>query len=404
MKRSTQRLTKTLVASLQPAAKEYHVWDRDDVGFAVRVYPSGSKNFIAQRRDQRGRLRKKKIGPFGILTVDQARESAKHFLSSLIVGIPQSAPRSSVLFETLMVEWLTHSAVRHRKTHVRRKKNAIENDERNLTIHALPVLRGKMADEITKADIEAVRDRAEKKRPHPAGVRRKGRGFRGPLGGLYAAARTIRTLSSVFAYGEDRGWVVKNPTKGVRVEPDRKREVFLTDGEVRSVRDVLDEARRAGENPKSLDIIVLFNLTGCRRSEIEKLQWNEVDLERRILRLPDTKTGHQDKYLSALAAEIIARQARVPGNPYVFPGDVKHVTYHQNAKKVWQKLRKENWPHVRIHDLRHTFASQLASKGADLQTIRDLLGHANIRSTERYAHLASHHLHSAVSKVEGPFQ
>lgn len=374
------------------------------MGFAVRVYPSGTKNFFAQRRDQRGRLRKKKIGPFGILTVDQARDKAKHFLSNLIIGIPESPPRSSILFENLMTEWLNNAAARHRTSHVRRKRDSISNDERNLTIHALPVLRGKMVDEITKADIEAVRDRAEKKRPHPGGARRKGRGFRGPLGGLYAAARTIRTLKSVFAYGEDRGWVVKNPAKGVRVEPDRKREVFLTDGEVRSLREVLDAARQAGVNPKSLDIIELFNLTGCRRSEIEKLQWSEVDLERRILRLPDTKTGHQDKYLSPLAAAIIARQARVPGNPYVFPGDVKHVTYHQNAKNVWRKLRKDHWPNVRIHDLRHTFASQLASKGADLQTIRDLLGHANIRSTERYAHLASHHLHTAVSKVEGPFQ
>lgn len=405
MQRSARRLSKALVTRLQPATKEHHVWDSETKGFGVRVYPSGNKVFVVQYRDARRRLHKKKIGPFGTLTVDQAREKAKALVSHAILDLPEKQLPPTVRFEVLINEWLTHAAPRHRKTHAPRKSDSIENDKRNLTLHALPLLRGKLVAEITRADVEAVRDRAAKKHPHPAcGPQRKGRGFRGPLGGVYAASRVVRTLKSVFAFAEDRGWVTRNPAKGVRVEPDRKREVFLTDGEVRSVRAVLDEARASGVNRKSLDIIILFNLTGCRRSEIEQLQWKEVDLERRLLRKADTKTGPKDKYLSPLATEIIARQTRVPGNPYVFPGDTQNITFHQNAKKVWAALRKDHWPHVRLHDLRHTFASQLAGNGTDLQTIRELLGHASIRSTERYAHLTSHHLHASVATVEEPFK
>ncbi|MBI3439223.1 MAG: site-specific integrase [Proteobacteria bacterium] len=402
--KSKTKLTKSFVQNLEPKAKEYHVWDRDLPGFGVRVHPSGRKTFVGQTRDHRDRTRKDSFGTFGTWTVEQARTDAKQWLHDVQAGVAAKSEHKAILFERLVEEWLAGPALRHRRTHARRKPDAIKNDERNLKIHAMPLLRGKYADEITRADIEAVRDRAEKKTPHPGGRKRKGRGFRGDLGGLHAASRSIRTLKSVFAYAEDRTYLTRNPAKGVRTAPDQKRAVFLTSAELHAVRLVLDEARAKGVNPKSLDVIKLWLLVGGRRKEIEALRWDDVDLDRRILRLSQTKTGPKEKYLPPLAVEIIARQNRKLGNPYVFPGDVSHVTYHQNAKNVWAKLRKEHWPRVRPHDFRHTFASQLAEKGVGLHEIKELLGHTSIRSTERYAHLTQERLHAAVALVEGPFK
>lgn len=401
MKRTNQTLTKTVVENLQRSEKEYTIWDSKLTGFGVRVYPSETKTFVAQWRDKAGDLHKRKIGKFGVITVDEARTKAKAILSQATLGIVEEKPLPSKRFEDLMEVWLSGPALRHRRRKSPRKPDSIANDRRNLELHVLPVLRGKKLREITVHDIDLVFLRASEKRPHPDGKKRKGRGYRGSLGGSGAASRTIRTLKSVFAYAVDQKWITLNPASGYAVPADNKRATYLSNGQCAEVQAAIEAARGDGVRAIALDIITLWRITGCRRSEIEKLLWSEVDLAGGFLRLRDTKTGPKEKVLGPQAREIISRQSRRAGNPYVFPSaHKKKTTHYHGASKVWRTLRHERWPDVRPHDLRHTFASTLAEKGESLPTIGALLGHTDPRSTQRYAHLSHEHLRKAAQAAE----
>jgi integrase len=151
------------------------------------------------------------------------------------------------------------------------------------------------------------------------------------------------------------------------------------------------------ENPIALAAIRLLVLTGCRKSEILTLQWDHVDFERSCLRLPDSKTGAKVVQLGAPALAVLAKFPRVEN--YVLPGAAagKHLV---GLPRVWERLRKRaKLTDVRLHDLRHSFASVGAASGDSLLVIGKLLGHRDPKTTSRYAHLADDPLKAAADRI-----
>ncbi|HYG08913.1 MAG TPA: site-specific integrase, partial [Pyrinomonadaceae bacterium] len=213
-----------------------------------------------------------------------------------------------------------------------------------------------------------------------------------------AATRTLRALSVVLNYAVERGYLMANPTVGVKKTPDSKCERFLSVPELERLGQALDRSE-GQRDPRGLSIIRLLALTGCRRREIEGLRWDEVDLERGFLRLKDSKTGAKVVFLSRAAAALLARVTVMAGSPWVFPATTG-TSHYQNASKIWREVRAlAKLEGVRLHDLRHTYASQSLSEGASLEVVAALLGHKERRTTERYAHLASDPIKEAANRV-----
>ena len=162
---------------------------------------------------------------------------------------------------------------------------------------------------------------------------------------------------------------------------------FLTQEEIIGLMTTLDEEEKDSKNPWAIFAIRLLLMSGCRLNEILTLKWEEVDFTNQFLRLHDSKTGKKLIYLSTIAIDLLKSIPRVEGNPYVICGG-KEKSHLINLQKFWRRVRtKVGLEDVRIHDLRHTFASIAASKGLSLPIIGALLGHKQTQTTARYAHL-----------------
>ena len=176
-------------------------------------------------------------------------------------------------------------------------------------------------------------------------------------------------------------------------------ERFLSEKEITRLATALDEAAKTNGNPFHAAAIKLLLLTGCRRSEILGLQWQHVDFERQCLRLPDSKTGAKVVYLNAPALSVLHELPRVDGNPHVIIGNRKGAPLVGLAK-IWASVRRNaGLDDVRLHDLRHSFASVGVIGGLSLPIIGALLGHKHAMTTARYAHLSADPVRAANEAV-----
>jgi integrase len=193
-----------------------------------------------------------------------------------------------------------------------------------------------------------------------------------------------------------------NPVRHVAKYHEDKRERYLTRQELQRLGAVLADAQdRSIENPFVIAAIGLLVLTGARLSEILTLRWDHVDLENQVLRLPDSKTGAKLIYLNAAAIKLLRGMPRMQANPYVIAGK-KPGARLINLQKPWRRIRaRASLPDVRIHDLRHSFASIAAGAGMSLPMIGKLLGHTQPATTARYAHLAADPLRAAADVIGG---
>ena len=191
-----------------------------------------------------------------------------------------------------------------------------------------------------------------------------------------------------------------NPCRYTVIYKEPPRERFLTEEEFRRLGRVLREAEADGVIPaQAVAAIRLLMLTGCRRNEILALRWKEVDLAAGELRLADTKTGARTIALSPEAVRVLAGLPRVRGNPWVVPGTAAG-TRLCDISPSWQLVRaRAGLEDVRLHDLRHSFASRALALGESLPTIGKLLGHARIETTARYAHLARDSVDASAARV-----
>ncbi len=216
------------------------------------------------------------------------------------------------------------------------------------------------------------------------------------------ANMVVHTLSHMYTLAEGWGMVPEgtNPCRSVAKYPARRRERFLTDAEFERLGRVLDEAEvRGGASPSAVAAIRLLTLTGCRKNEILTLRWEDVDLDAGELRLADTKTGPRAVPLSATAAALLAGLPRRPGDPWVIPGRLRG-THLRDVDGAWRTVRaRAGLGDVRLHDLRHSYASRALALGESLPMIGRLLGHARMETTARYAHLARDSVRDAATRV-----
>ena len=361
--------------------KDTVFWDRELTGFGVRVYASGGKFYVAQTRGPEGPKRVT-VGRHGVITADQARRRAAAIIARIKAGQEPidepiaSKPRDGATVGEIAARYLDeHVAVRCKPRTAEMYRLTIEK-------HILPAI-GDMP--LAAVTAEDVADLHYALRDVPT-----------------MANRVVDTLSRLYGMAEAWGEVPegRNPCRTAVKYKERRRERFLTEEEFRRLGRVLAEAEtEGGVSAYAIAAIRLLMLTGCRRNEILTLQWKDVDLDARQLNLTDSKTGARFVPLSEAAVRVLATMPRVSRSPWVIPGK-KPGTHMKNVNDPWEIVRKRaELEDVRLHDLRHSFASRALALGESLPVIGKLLGHTQVETTARYAHLTRDSVRGSAARI-----
>lgn len=374
------KLTKRAIDEAKPGERELLLWDTEVKGLGLKVLPSGSKTFVLFYRTADGTQRKPKVGEFGAITLDQAREIARDMLGAVRAGGDPSAARKGARLAPTVED----ACKKFLEEHAAKKKALTEAQYRQLIEKRVkPALGSRKIASISHEDVARLVYGVGKEHP-------------------IAANRLRAMLSKLFNLAEKWGWRPNgsNPCTHVERNSEQKRHRDLSEAELARLAKALIEAEAepqpgqedVSEDPRAIAAIRALLFTGCRRNEILRLQWSEVDLERGILRLGDSKTGAKIVHLNAAAREVIEAQGKVAGNAYVFASSTKAGRPLADVKDAWERIRTRaglgGEGAMRLHDLRHHFASTAAAQGMSLPLIGKLLGHKNPNTTARYAQLA----------------
>ena len=377
--RQYRTLSKRTVDALSVNGKDAIFWDRDLPGFGVRVYPSGKKVFVVQTRAF-GRSKRVTLGEHGApnFSVADARKKAAEVIARIKTGQPPVPP------EPAPDPTVADLAERYQREYVamRCKPLTISHYRLMLRKHIVPALGERRVADVEYKDILAFHNNLH----HMPTV----------------ANRAADILVKMFNLSDAWGWRPSgtNPARGVPRFRVEKHERFLTREELYRLGEALRPApamRLASTHAAAA--IRLLVLTGCRRNEILCLRWDDLNFDTGQMRLPDTKTGTRMAPLTPAVARVLNGLSRTPNNPWVFPGR-KKGTRLVNLNDSWDRVRKHaQLDDVRLHDLRHTFASRALALGEGLPMIGDLLGHRMVTTTARYAHLARDSVREATAKV-----
>ncbi|MGC1860559.1 MAG: tyrosine-type recombinase/integrase [Methylocystis sp.] len=399
------KITKRLVDAVEPAGKESWIADSEMPGFFLRVSRTGIRTFAVQYRHGRGRAAPKRvytIGRYPVLTVDQARTEARRILAEVRLGGDPAGDRSkdrkALTLQELADDWLANVKDTRKD---RTEKEYRRLFEKNVYSH----LGNRRPSDIAVADVARVAKALSEKGVVPN--------------------RTLAALSTFFGWAERHGFAPENhnPASAKRAarRKEHGRERFLTTEELARLGATLAEAetlglpwhvdeggpranhlakagnRRTLIEPGAILAIRLLALTGARLREILTLRWQDVDIENSRLFLQDSKTGRRTVLLPPAARELLAGVSRDGG--FVVPGE-RPDQPRADLNRPWRRIRKAAaLDDVRIHDLRHSFASVGASSGLGLPLIGALLGHRVSQTTARYAHLHNDPLRQAVDRI-----
>ena len=366
-------------ASCPSGQRKIDYFDSKQKGFLIEVRSSGYKTYYQRYSDERARERQFKIGRADILTTEKARRAGRSILARAILGENPQERRQELRTIPSLSEFVSDKYLPFIKTY----KRSWRTDETVLRIHALPTL-GKLAlDELTAEHIITLLTQ----------MRQNG----------YAAGTSNRVVVILrYVYNLAAKWKVlggaSNPTNGIEMGQETQLSRFLTREEAQQlVAAIADDENRTAANS-----ILLLMLTGARRNEVTYAKWDHVLWNERNLFVPLSKSGKPRRIaLCASAITLLRSIQRVEGNDYIFPSP---VTGRPSASLwfPWRRIRaRAGLEDVRLHDLRHSFASFLVNEGVSLYVVQALLGHANARTTQRYAHLASDTLTDATEIVDG---
>jgi integrase len=396
------RITKRTVDSLKATGREYVHWDGELKGFGVRVRPSGAKSFVTVYRTggRNAPLRRVTIGAVGTIEADKARDEAKAIIHGAKVGDDRAAAKAKARAELTIAQLCDTYLDEGCDT---KKASTVATDRGRIERHIKPLLGRKRIGEVTRADIERfMRDVATGKTAADVKTGKRGRAI--VEGGKGTATRTVGLLGGIMSFAVARRLRADNPARGVKRYPDKKGETFLSSAELGRVGAALAAAEAAGANPSAMAIIRLLAFTGARKSEIAALRWREVDLGRGYLRLGDSKTGAKVVPIGAPAIEILSAVPMIEGSDFVFPAS-SGEGHFQGTEKVWRGVREAaGFPNLRLHDLRHSFASVGLARGDALPVIGAILGHADVKTTSRYAHLADDPVKAAADQISRTVQ
>lgn len=373
------KLTKSKIEALAIKDRDYFVWDDGLPGFGVRVFPSGRKKFVLQYRSERT-SRRMTLGQFGAISVDQARKLALNALTKISDGGDPLAERTERRDALIVKELAARFEEEHIAVHL--KATTAKEYRRNLKLFILPAIGNMRITDVTRADVAKFHHDYRHK--------------------PYQANRNIEIISKMFNLAEL--WGLRpdgtNPRRHIKKYPEKKRERYYSPAELQSVGRVLREMEEEGlELQSAINAARLLLYTGYRLNEILKLKWEYVDLDNAALKLPDSKTGAKTVHLGQAAINILRHVERLLGNPYVITGRKpgQHLT---DLQPFWRRVRaRAGLKDARIHDLRHTFASIAVSNGQSLPMIGKLLGHTQVQTTARYAHLATNPVIDAANDV-----
>ena len=355
----------------------YILWDNEIPGFGIRIYPSGKKSFVISYRFN-GRSRQQTIGAYGVFTLDQAKKEARRQLVSVESGIDpaheKEKQKSGDTIEDLCKTYLE----RHSKIH--NKPKSWKEDERRIQSRIIPAF-GKMKIlALKRSDVSVFHEKLGVDYP-------------------YEANRVRALLSSMFERA--REWILipenhPNPAKSVKRFKEHKRDRWVTPEEMPKLTKSID----AEQNVYVRAALCLYLLTGMRKNELLSVKWEDIDLNQGQIRLSDTKAGRIHYVeLSQAAISILKQIPRSEGNPYLIVGKKKGACL-VNIDIPWQRVRRNaGIDDVRLHDLRRTFGSWLATQGTPLLHIGKLLNHSNSSTTEIYARLSQNPLRQAVEEL-----
>jgi len=370
------KLTKRTIDATEPQVVEFFIWDESIPGFGVRIMPSGRKSFVVQYRAGR-RPRRMSLGPSTVLTCDQARTRAITIIAAVRNGEDPSADRAA----KRNAATVTDLAERFDKEHisVRLKPSTAKEYRNTLKRFILPALGRLAVPEITRADVAK---------------------FHHDLRHIpYQANRCLEVVSKMFVLAEM--WGLRpdgsNPRKHIRKYPEEKRERFLSAAELRRIGEVLREMESEGVELSSAILAArLLILTGCRLGEIMTLKWDYIDFHERALRLPIKTARNHSSWLTSrripTGCPAHPKGETHGSSPAPSPASRSAICSPSGSASAPAPGLKD----VRIHDLRHTFASTAVASGQGLPMIGKLLGHSQMQTTQRYAHLMDSPLRAGV--------
>lgn len=402
----TARLTKQTVKALQAGERPVTYYDTDVTGFGVRVMPSGYKSWIVEYRPgDGGRAVAKKrmtLGAANTVPAEKARRKAGEILAAVRLGADPAADREknrdTPTFREFAERYLSEEAEPKLKPHT------VTNYRIYFRKHAGPRIGSLKLNVVTKGDIAKLHSRIGETKPATAN-------------------RVVEAISSVYRYAQTAGEVEEgfNPTRGIKHFRERTRERFLSIEEFQRLGATLRLAETDGlpwdvdvkkpntkhlAKPENRNIVFspyvtaairLLLFTGCRLREILHMKWEDIDFERGLLVLPESKTGKRFVVLNGPAVEILKSLERI--SPYVIASDNPDKPRH-DLKRPWDRITKHaKLEGLRLHDLRHSFASVGAAGGMSLPIVGKLLGHTQAQTTARYAHLDNDPLKRASEQI-----
>jgi integrase len=383
--RAVAKLTKRAVDALQPSNQDFTVWDTELRGFGCRIYPTRRRVFIFKYRVGGGRSaaqRKLLLGTYGAVTVDQARALAHQAHADVINGKDPAGARANHRRAETVKEFGERYLAEHADT--KKSPRSAREDKRLLDRHVVPKLGTRKMADLSAADVTKL--------------------VHGLASTPIPANRVRSLLSKMQALAI--AWGVRsdpvNPVSLVQKFPETSRERYLSSDEVKQLGNVLAEFEQAAKEPwQAIAAIRLLLFTGCRKSEVLSLQWSFIDYDNSAILLPTSKTGRKTVYLTAPVLELLATLPRKNGCPYIFPSRLAAADRHfEGLGHVWERVRrKAKLDGVRLHDLRHTFASKGVGLGLGLPIIGGLLGHALPTTTAKYAHLAEDPTRAAGERI-----
>jgi integrase len=379
-----EKITKRSVDALKPGANgaEAMLWDTEVKGFGCRVQRGGSKSYIVHYRVGTGRgapLRKLTIGKHGApWTPETARREARRLLGLVEGGVDPAADKIARKEAPSIADVAGRFLAEHAES--KRKASTADVYRATLTRMILPALGKRKVVDIKRHDVAKLH---HEYRATP-----------------YQANRVLAVLSTMFNLAEQ--WGLRpdgsNPCRRIERFAERHRERMLSPAELARLGDALAAYKGS---PYAAAAVKLLVFTGARRGEILSLQWSWIDFDRGEARLPDSKTGAKTLHLPPPALAVLAELPRLDGNPHVIIGRKAGVAM-MNLQKSWRSIREAaGLADVRLHDLRHAFASVAASSGMGLPIIGKMLGHTQAATTHRYAHLASDPVKAAAAAVAG---
>ena len=374
------RLTKRSVDALSVPSGDAVFWDRDLPGFGVRVHASGRKVYVVQTRGPDGAPKRVSIGRHGDTSAEQARKTAAGAIDRIRRGEepfelePEPEPTVADLAE------------RYMESHVRVncRPNTVKAFGRAVRLYIIPHMGHLPLSEVERSHVSSLHHELREK--------------------PYQANAVVDVLARMFRLAEAWGMTPprRNPCRSVRRYRERRRERYLTPAEYGALGRVLDAAEADGSaSPQAIAAIRLLVLTGCRKNEIVTLKWDDVDRTAGELRLRDGKTGGRRVPLTPAAWAVLDSVPRTGDNPWVIAGRSRGDHY-KNLDAAWLRLRaRAGLCDMRIHDLRHSYASRALALGASLSTIGALLGHRRAATTARYAHLMREAEKASAARVGG---